>query len=54
MSRDYNTVLSLPLLPQWLIGLSIGKPDKNQQINLDLTDPIQRFVSVVYQVIMIN
>lgn len=39
-----------PFTTQWLIGLSIVKPsESNQPINLDLTDPIQRFVSVVYQ-----
>ncbi|KAL5271852.1 hypothetical protein ACHWQZ_G000154 [Mnemiopsis leidyi] len=39
-----------PFTTQWLIGLSIVRPsDSNQPINLDLTEPIQRFVSVVYQ-----
>ena len=38
------------LLLQWFLGLSISKGDG--AIKIDLTDPIQRFVSVVYQVTM--
>lgn len=37
-----------PFTTQWFLGLSISKGDG--AIKIDLTDPIQRFVSVVYQV----
>lgn len=50
VDKDQN-----PFKTQWLIGLDIAKQtDKSQPINLDLTDPIQRFVSVVYNTVTAN
>ena len=36
---------------QWVLGLGIKKPaDPKQAVTLDLTEPVERFVSIVYQV----
>lgn len=36
---------------QWVLGLGIKKPaDPKQAVTLDLTEPVNRFVSIVYQV----